>query len=109
MVRDAAKFKRDLLDDGLVLLLRKCVPGRSYVDQSPNQTRLCVRNLHRLVGAHEEKAFEPVGICGFELLIHGHQLVRYKTVQPGIVFDPRQIAIMLNCNQRICLERLQSK
>ena len=33
----------------------------------------------------------------------------YKTVQSGIVFNPGQIAIMLNCYKRISFERLQSK
>ena len=43
------------------------------------------------------------------LLVNGHLLVRDDTVQPTVVVNPTQVAIMLNCNQRIVLECLRTK
>ena len=33
--------------------------------------------------------------------------MRYQTVQPSVIFDSRQVTVMLYRNQRICFERFQ--
>ena len=109
MTGDTSEFKRNLLCKSTILRRRHLVTCWRHINQSTDDTRLGVRNLHRFVGSHDEESLESVGVGRAELLIDGHHLVRHQTVDAGVILNAREIAIMLNCHQRVRSERLQCK
>src|SRR3954468_2020571 len=76
-----------------------------YVDQATNKTRLSVCDLDRLVGAHDQEGVESRVVRFHVLLVDLHDLVRHDRVEDGVVFDPRQVAIVLDCQKWVGGER----
>ena len=109
VVRNATQLKGDLLGQRPVLRRGHLVSGGCHVDQPSDDARLGVRNLHRLIGAHDEERLEPVGIGRTEFLVDRHHLMGDQAVDPGIVLNAGKVAVMLDRHQRIGAKRLQSE
>ena len=103
------KLKPYLLDKRFVLLRRYLIARGRYVNQSPNQARPSVSDLDRLVCAHEQKRLEAVFVGRAELLVHSHRLVRHQGIEPCVILNPAQIAVVLNGHQRVFAKGLQGK
>ena len=50
---DSPKLEVDLTHEGMVVIGRNLVPRRVYIDKAPDDSRLCIGDLDRLVRAHE--------------------------------------------------------
>ena len=109
VISNGSQFKVNLFHDGLVFLGVQLISAGGDINQPSNQAGLGVCNPDRLIGAHKEKCFEPIGIGRFELFVDGHQLMRYQTVESGVILDTGEVSIMLDRHQRIALKCLQSK
>ena len=106
---NTAKLKWDFLHSFVVLLSAQLLSSWLYVNQAAKNARPRVGNLYGFICAHKEKSLESICVCRFELLVHGHKLVRNKAVQTGVIFDTRQVTVVLNGNQRIGFECFQSE
>ena len=60
VVSDSSQLKFHLLHNRFVLFWIQLISRRRYIDQSSNQTGLCIRNLDRLICSHKQETFEPV-------------------------------------------------
>ena len=106
---DRPKFKPDLVSQHLVFLGTDFPTTRTNINQTPDDSRLRISDLYRLVGSHEEKSINPRSVSRFMFLVHKHVLVRNNTVQLSIIFDARQVSILLDCNKRITSKSLCGK
>ena len=62
VVSNRAKFKRDVLHDGLVLVRLDLISCWGNINQTSNQTGFSVRNTNRFVCAHKEESLKTVGV-----------------------------------------------
>ena len=104
---DPTKLEVNFTNKVPILFGRNLFAARLDIDKSSDQARLGICDPDRLVRAKEHKALELTRILAPELLVHQHRLVRDQRVQSCVVFDPRQIAVVLDCNKRVRLECLQ--
>ena len=109
VIGNAAQFKGDLLGQRPVLRRGHLVSRGGHIDQPPDDARLGVRDLHRLVGAHDQKCLEPVGIGRTKLFVDRHHLMGDQAVDPGVVLNTGKVTIMLDRHQRIGPECFQSE
>ena len=86
---NSTQFKVNLAYEIAVFLCRYFFAARLHIDQSPDQTRFCIRYLYRLVCTEKHEALELACVGTAELLVHHHGLVGNQRVQSGIVLDPR--------------------
>ena len=109
MLRDRTELAVDRGYDLLVPDRVQETPRRGHVDEPANNTRLGVRDLHRLVRAHEQERPGLRRICRLELLVDDHVLVRDETVQLGVVLDATEVPIMLDRHERVLAEALEGE
>ena len=87
MIGDAAELEGNLLGESSILVGRYFIASWRYIDQSADDAGFSVRNLHRLVSAHDEERLEPVGVSRSELLVDGHHLMGHQAVDAGVILN----------------------
>ena len=77
---NSTQFKVNLAYEVAVFLCRYFFAARLHIDQSPNQTRFCIRDLYGLVCTEKHEALELACVGTSELLVHHHGLVGNQRV-----------------------------
>ena len=104
VLSDSPELKINPIHQNIVLLAVKCVACRFGIDQSPNNSTLCICNLDGGVRSEKQHAVNTGSVRRLILGVDNHTLMSNNAVQLSVVLNPVQLGVPVKRNQRVVLK-----